>query len=371
MSLLTDAECMQQALALAVRVKHTIAPNPRVGCVIAADQRIIGCGFHCGPGADHAETVALRSAGEGARGATLYVNLEPCNHVGCTPPCTESIIRQGIRRVVAAMPDPDPRVDGAGFEALRQSGIEVDVGLLESVAQSINSGFSTWHRTGRPEVTLKAALSADGLLAARGGVSRWISNSESRSFAHRLRAEHDAILVGAGTVRADDPRLTARDVSGKHDPLPVILSSGLDISPAAKLFEGSRRPLVYGLQECSGEQVARLPRAEVVLLDPSSSDETRFDLDELLNDLGRRGVQRLLVEGGGQVSGAFVAARRVNRIVAFAAPMVVGAGGGVPWVDSPAVDAPENGLRVTRRYTMTLGDDLVLVGECTDAGQTR
>lgn len=371
MSLLTDAECMQQTLALAVRVKHSIAPNPRVGCIIVAEDRIVGSGFHRGPGLDHAETVALNRAGEQARGATLFVNLEPCNHLGCTPPCTESIIRHGIRRVVAAMHDPDPRVDGSGFETLRQAGIHVDVGLLESAAQRINSGFATLHRTGRPEVTLKAALSADGMLAVQSGVSRWISNAESRSFVHRLRVEHDAILVGAGTVRVDDPRLTARCGTEGHDPLPVIVTSGLDISPAAKLFEGSRKPLIYGLVGTGPEQIARLPRGEIVLLDRSSADEKRIDLDQLLKDLGRRGVQRLLVEGGGHVNGSFISERRVNRIVAFTAPTIVGAQGGVPWVDAPAVDAPENGLRVTRRYTMTLGDDLVLIGECKSAEQVR
>ncbi|MDH3628665.1 MAG: bifunctional diaminohydroxyphosphoribosylaminopyrimidine deaminase/5-amino-6-(5-phosphoribosylamino)uracil reductase RibD [Acidobacteriota bacterium] len=371
---MNDTAClsfMRQALALAIRVQRSTTPNPRVGCVVVAGEEVVGVGYHCGPGTDHAEAVALKAAGAAARGAALYVNLEPCHHTGKTPPCTESIIRHGVGRVVAAMQDPDPRVDGAGFSALREAGVQVDVGLLESDARWLNAGFVNWHETGRPWVTLKAAVSADGLLAAAGGDSHWISNPESRRFTHRQRAEHDAILVGAGTVRRDDPRLTVRLGARDASPLPVILSSRLELNRDARLFCEGRRPLVYTLESADQQKVEGLSSsADIVRLPSKTGNDEQVEIDALLDDLGRRGIQHLLVEGGAAVTGAFVTARRVDRVIAFMNPRFLGARGAVPWVDADAVASPAEGLAIRRTATMALGEDLVIMGDAisVDAG---
>ncbi|MFP4482031.1 MAG: bifunctional diaminohydroxyphosphoribosylaminopyrimidine deaminase/5-amino-6-(5-phosphoribosylamino)uracil reductase RibD, partial [Thermovirgaceae bacterium] len=237
-----DSYYMSLALDLALRGTGKTAPNPRVGCVIIRDGRIQGRGYHQACGLAHAEAAALEMAGEQARGATLYVNLEPCSHHGKTPPCTEAIIKTGVSRVVAAMQDPDPRVSGRGFARLRGAGVEVDTGICRAEAEEINKGFVTRVKKNRPWVTLKAAMTMDGRIAQEDGWSKWISNRWSRTRAHLLRASHDALLVGVGTVVADDPKLNIREVSG-HAPRVVVLDPSLRTPSDASLF-GFGSPLV-------------------------------------------------------------------------------------------------------------------------------
>jgi diaminohydroxyphosphoribosylaminopyrimidine deaminase/5-amino-6-(5-phosphoribosylamino)uracil reductase len=352
-----DQRFLEQALALAARAGRT-SPNPRVGCVVVRDGSVVGAGYHEAAGQDHAEMVAIGRAGSAARGATLYVNLEPCAHHGRTPPCVELLIRSGVRRVVAAMVDPDPRVDGRGFARLRENGIEVEVGCCGAGAAEINAPFLHWHRTGRPLVTLKAACSVDGMLSAAGGNSRWVTGEAARRFAHRLRAMHDAVLVGAGTVRRDDPRLTARLPGVAATPLRVVLSSTLRMDPTRRLFSDSADPvLVYGPRGNAGTSFG--DHVEQVGLEER---EGKLDLAQALDDLGGRGVQSVLVEGGGVTHAGFLAAGLASRAALFVAPSLLGARGGTPIVDGPAVPEPGHAWRLRRPRRIPLGEDLLLWG---------
>lgn len=290
-----DRECMTRAIAAASRVRCITSPNPWVGAVVRTDSGEIFDGATLEPGQDHAEIVALRTAGERARGATLYVTLEPCNHVGRTPPCTDAIIDAGIRRVVVGITDPDPRVAGTGIERLREAGIVVDVGVEEDKVNVQLAPYLKHRRTGRPWVVLKLAASLDGGTAAPNGTSQWITSPAARADGHRMRAESDAIMVGAGTIRRDDSSLTVRDyrppvlpASGSVDPLRIVLG----VPP-----EGAR---VHPCRQMSG------------------------DLGEILDELGGDGIVQLLVEGGAAVAGAFHRAGLVDRYIIYLAPALFG-----------------------------------------------
>jgi diaminohydroxyphosphoribosylaminopyrimidine deaminase/5-amino-6-(5-phosphoribosylamino)uracil reductase len=354
---------MAHALALAALAEGRTRPNPRVGCVLVRDGQVVGRGYHPSPGQPHAEAVAIDDAGPRAAGATLYVNLEPCDHHGRTPPCSDLLIRAGIRRVVASIQDPNPLVDGRGFSRLRAAGIEVDVGALAPEARAVNEPFLHWHRHGRPLVTLKAAVTLDGMLAARGGRSRWITGAESRRFAHRLRLRHDAVLVGAGTVRADDPRLSARLCGSERIGPRVVLSESGRLDPAAAVFRrdaGDPATRVYTAEGAGAAARERLgPGAEVIVV-PATPEG--LSLAHVLEDLGRAGIQSLLVEGGGRTLAAFLASGVADRAVVFSSATLLGARGGVPFVDADAETSPERGWRVVRERLVPLGDDLALLG---------
>jgi diaminohydroxyphosphoribosylaminopyrimidine deaminase/5-amino-6-(5-phosphoribosylamino)uracil reductase len=360
----SDAAWMAQALALAALGEGTTRPNPLVGCVVANAGAAVGRGFHRAAGEPHAEALALAEAGARARGATLYVNLEPCAHHGRTAPCVEAIARAGIARVVAAVVDPNPLVDGRGVAALRAAGIEVGVGLLESEARALNAPFFSTHQRKRPVVTLKAAESLDGRIAAAGGSSTWITGEASRRYAHRLRFRHDAVLVGAGTVRRDDPLLTVRLPGVSAVRLRVVLAPSLAIDPTARVFRqedpSAPRTRVYVANGCPEHDVAPFRGvAEVVRVAHSASG---LDLAEVLADLHDIGVQALLVEGGGKTSGAFLRQGLVDDVVLFVAGRLLGAGEATPLADFPAVAEPGEAWRVTRSAVIPLGQDLVIVG---------
>lgn len=358
-----DRACMRQALALAALPEGTTSPNPRVGCLLVRDGEVVGRGYHLAPGGPHAEVLAVREAGRRARGATLYVNLEPCAHLGRTPPCAELIVRSGVRRVVAALRDPNPIVDGRGIEILREAGIRVDLGLLAEEAERLNEPFLHWHRRFRPWVTLKAALSADGQLSAAGGVSRWITSEPARRFAHRLRLRADAVLVGAGTVRRDDPRLSVRLPGVRCAPRRVVLSAALDLDLSARLFEEAGAgppPLIYTSEEASPARVERLAeRADVVVAGRAGAG---LDLGGVLKDLAGRQVQSLLVEGGGTTFAAFMAAGLADAVALFHSPKLIGARDATPFLDGPAVAEPGRAPRFERRNVLSLGDDILVLG---------
>jgi diaminohydroxyphosphoribosylaminopyrimidine deaminase/5-amino-6-(5-phosphoribosylamino)uracil reductase len=353
---------MEQALALCALGEETTSPNPRVGCVVANGGVAVGRGYHRAPGLPHAEALALAEAGERARGATLYVNLEPCAHHGRTPPCTDGIVRSGIRRVVAAVADPNPLVDGRGFEALRRAGIDVEVGLLAQESEALNEPFLHLHRSGRPLVTLKAAVSLDGMLAAAGGRARWISGAPARRFAHRLRLRHDAVLVGAGTLRRDDPQLTVRlpGVTGA-DRLRAVLAPQLDVDPAAAVFRAAgRRPRLYASIAAPAERERRLAAvADVVRVAERAGG---LALDEVLADLGRCAVQSLLVEGGARTFASFLEAGLADRAALFIVTRLFGGRGGTPLVDRPVVADPALGFPFAAQHQLALGPDLLLLG---------
>ena len=318
---------MDRALELAEQARGQTSPNPMVGAVIVRDGRVVGEGYHHRAGQPHAEVNAIRSAGVQARGAILYVSLEPCCHTGRTPPCTQAIIEAGIRKVVCALEDPNPKVSGGGIRALREAGLEVEVGPGADKASQLNEAYLVYARTGRPFVTLKIAQTIDGRIAAADGRSRWISGEASRRLVHRLRAHSDAVLVGINTVISDDPRLTVRAVAGRN-PHRLILDASLRLPPEARLLEdrsGARTIIVTGERpKPSAAADLRARGAEMWSLPLSGPG--RIDLDALLDRAGQEGLTSILVEGGAAVFTSFLRARRVHKLHLFLAPKILGAG---------------------------------------------
>ncbi len=336
---------MGQALALAALGEGTTRPNPMVGAVVVGDGILLGKGFHLRAGSAHAEVTAIREAGDAARGSVLYVNLEPCSHHGRTPPCTDAILRAGISRVVLATLDPNPLVAGSGVQVLADSGVEVESGVRAPEAERLNQPYLTLRRTGRPIVTLKAAVSADGMIAARDGCSRWLTGETARRFAHRLRYTHDAVLVGAGTVRTDDPRLDVRlpirAEEGPLQPKTVVLSGEVPVDRAARLFRRKR----------SGE---------VLVL--SGREDGQDRLEQVLDELGREGIRSVLVEGGAQIFAAFLRAGLADRYAFFHAPVLLGAERGTPMVQAVSALSPDEGWKLIPEKVLPLGEDLVTLG---------
>jgi diaminohydroxyphosphoribosylaminopyrimidine deaminase/5-amino-6-(5-phosphoribosylamino)uracil reductase len=355
------ARYMREALALARRAMGKTQPNPMVGCVIVKRGRVIARGYHHRAGLAHAEVDALQKLAPGAaRGATVYVTLEPCNHEGRTGPCAEALIAAGVARVVVGMRDPNPHVRGGGAERLRRAGIAVEVGVLEAECRALNRAWSVWIASGRPFVTLKAAITLDGRIAARGGDSRWVSSEESRREAHRLRASHDAILVGAGTVAADDPQLTTRldDERQAKNPQRVILDGKLSIDPARRAVAGAWIVTTRAAVRGAPAEALQARGAELIALDGKG----RLPMGAVLDVLGARGIQSLLVEGGGEIHGQLLAEGLVDEVVLFVAPKLIGSGG-VPLLGSfagPTKMAEAIALDDVR--VERLGDDVCIRG---------
>lgn len=358
---------MAMALRLAARGRGRTSPNPMVGAVVVRDGEVVGRGYHRVLGGPHAEVEALREAGAGARGATVYVTLEPCCHHGRTPPCTEALLEAGVARVVAAMQDPNPLVAGQGFATLREAGVDVSVGESESAARHLNRGFVTLVTEQRPWVTLKLAASLDGRIAAAGGDARWISSPDSRQRVHRMRGEHDAVLVGAGTQRADDPALTARRADGtirRRQPRRVVFDGRLTTLPTAQILGAGGGPTTVVTVEGASEERARQLRdagAEILRVAATPDALERVDVLAALRGLGNRGIASVLVEGGAQLAAALLSAGLVDELVAFVAPKLIG-GDGVPMLGALGVtrvaEAPElDDVRVRRS-----GGDLVVTG---------
>lgn len=333
MNAAADLEHMRAALALARRGLGNAWPNPAVGCVIVQDGRVVGRGWTQPGGRPHAETEALRRAGEAARGATVYVTLEPCSHWGRTPPCCDALAAAGVARVVVAMRDPDPRVDGRGLVRLREAGIAVEEGLLEAEARAVNAGFTRRINQGLPVVTLKLATTLDGRIATATGESRWITGPEARREAHALRARHDAVLVGSGTVLADDPDLTCR-IPGmaKVAPLRVVADARLRTPPHARLVRDATagHAPTWIATRPGHPPAARAPFQEAgveLIAVPGAAGSGGLDLQALLGALAQRGVTRVLVEGGAAIAAGLLRDGLVDRIVWFHAPGVMGGDG--------------------------------------------
>jgi diaminohydroxyphosphoribosylaminopyrimidine deaminase/5-amino-6-(5-phosphoribosylamino)uracil reductase len=313
-----DHAHMARALQLAGRGLFTTSPNPRVGCVIVRDGTVAGEGWHERAGTPHAEVHALQQAGEAARGATVYVTLEPCSHHGRTPPCAEALVKAGVARVVAAMRDPNPLVAGGGIDMLTLAGIRADVGLMETEARALNPGFISRMTRNRPWVRLKTASTLDGKTALENGASQWITGAAARADVQRLRARACAILTGSGTVRADDPKMTVRDLDIGRQPLRVIVDSALATPPTAAILPAliachSADPARRAALEAAGAEVVALPDAR-----------GRVDLAGLLVLLAQRGVNELHVEAGAGLNGALLEAGLVDEWIAYVAPMAVG-----------------------------------------------
>ncbi len=306
---------MRQALALAARGMGQVWPNPAVGCVIVAGDRIVGRGVTQPGGRPHAETVALAQAGAAARGATAHVTLEPCAHHGRTPPCAEALAAAGVARVVVAAGDPDPRVAGRGLAILRAAGIAVTAGVLAPEARLLNAGFLLRVGAGRPFVTLKLALSLDGRIANGAGVSRWITGPAARRQVHALRARHDAVMVGIGTALADDPDLTVRDLGPVRQPVRVVLDSRLRLPAAARLARTAAEVPVWVLH-AAGAAAGPAP-AGLCRLPVAAGPDGRIDPAAALARLAAEGITRVLCEGGGQLAASLLTAGLVDEIVAF------------------------------------------------------
>jgi len=360
---LFDLRSMRAALALARRGLGTVWPNPAVGCVIVARGRVVGRGWTQPGGRPHGETEALGRAGEAARGATAYVSLEPCCHWGRTPPCTDALIAAGIRRVVVALEDPDPRVAGAGVRQLHAAGLEVDTGLCEAEAAEINAGFFCRLRNRRPLVTLKLATSLDGRIATGSGESQWITGPPARERAHALRAAHDAIMVGTGTVLADDPQLTCRLPGLAHrSPVRVVVDRHLRIPPTTRLISDARAVPVWVLTLPSADPERRQAflRAGATVIDIDPGPDGNGSLAAALAALGERGITRLLVEGGGHLAAAFARAGLIDRLVWVHAPMLIG-GDGIPAIAEVGLEVLSKAPSFTRLSTETVGDDVLTV----------
>ncbi len=351
-----DDRHMDEAFALAERGRGRTHPNPLVGAVLVKDGAVVGRGFHAGPGKPHAEVVALREAGAAASGATLYCTLEPCSHQGRTPPCADGVVGAGVARAVVALRDPNPLVDGAGFARLTAGGLEVDTGggRWETRARAQNAAFVKHVTTGLPLVTYKAAVSLDGKVAAAGGDARWISCLESRRSAHALRAAADAVMVGAGTVRCDDPQLTARLPEGR-DPMRVIVSSQGVLPPRCKVVTTARRTptLVMATRFAHGV------REELAALGVETLETGDGGLRAGLARLADRGLLDLLCEGGPGLAGALLGDGLVDRLVLFVAPLLIGRGA-PDLVDMRAVDAIPDARRLANVTWEAVGDDLLL-----------
>lgn len=319
-----DREYMARAILLAARGLHTTDPNPRVGCVLVREGRIVGEGWHERAGGPHAEAMALRAAGGEARGATAYVSLEPCRHQGRTPPCTQALIEAGVARVFAAMPDPDPRTAGGGLAALRAAGIETACGLLEREAATLNPGFIMRHRRGRPWVRCKLGITLDGRTATASGESQWITGTAARRDVHLLRARSSAIMTGIGTVLADDPALTVRldEALPGSQPLRVIVDSHLRLPATARVLDRAGEALVAGI--VTAPHRAELADRENVEVLRCGAE--RVDLAALLAHLAARNVNEVLLEAGPRLCGAMVEARLVDEFVFYVAPKLLGDG---------------------------------------------
>jgi diaminohydroxyphosphoribosylaminopyrimidine deaminase/5-amino-6-(5-phosphoribosylamino)uracil reductase len=354
-----DHKMMRRALALAARGLGRTSPNPVVGAVVS-DRRghVLATGWHRRAGTDHGEVAALRKLGFRAPGATLYVTLEPCNHHGRTPPCTEAILRAGVARIVVAMRDPHPLVDGRGLRRLRAAGVRVEVGLLADQARRLNAPFLTRLERGRPLVTLKLAETLDGRLATRTGDSRWVTGPAARALVHRLRDQHDAVLVGAGTVLADDPRLTARGRPGARDPLRVILDGKLRTPPRARCLPA----LILCAQGAQPTRAARLERAGATLLRLPGRDG-RISIPRALAALAAHGVQSLLCEGGGETGAALLEAGCVDRMVIFIAPKIIGGRDAVPAVGGRGVARLHDAITVEDARLQWVGQDAMICGD--------
>lgn len=354
----SDSTYMKRALALARKGIGRTSPNPVVGCVIVRDGAVIGEGWHRKAGSPHAEIHALKMAGDAARGADVYVTLEPCCHTGATPPCTDALIRSGVSRVIAGMRDPDPRVSGGGLAALKQAGIETVCGVLEKECRAVNLPFIKHITTGLPYVTYKCAMTLDGKIASITGESRWISGDESRKHVHRMRSHNDAVMVGVDTIIADNPLLTVRHVKGRN-PVRIIVDSRLRTPTTVDILSG---PLAHAtIIACTEDDPAVHRRylqtgVSVLVCDPR---EGRVDLRDLLEKLGRLGIQSILLEGGSRLAGDALTRGLIDECVFFYAPKVIGSDGFSPFAIT-GITEMSHAMAFTDLSVRRMGHDIVV-----------
>lgn len=358
-----DERYMWLALDLAAQGMGGTSPNPMVGAVLVKDGEIIGTGYHQKAGGPHAEVIALDAAGDKARGATLYVTLEPCSHTGKTPPCADRVIAAGIRKVVTAMQDPNPLVNGRGLVKLKEAGIKVKTGILEEKAARLNEAFVKYITEKRPFVTMKAAITLDGKIATRTKASRWISGERSREQGHRLRNQNDAIMVGIGTVLADNPSLTTRLPEGGRNPLRVVVDSSARMPLEARVVnENPEKTLIYATEDAPSERVAVLREKGVSVVQLPAAAGGRVPLDKAMDDLGQRQVISVLVEGGSALNYSLLEAGLVDKVYFFVAPVIFGGEQAPSPVGGKGVATVEEAWRIRDIEISRCDADLLVTG---------
>lgn len=359
---MSDKLFMQKALELAAKGKGKTSPNPMVGAIVVKGGRVIAEGYHKKAGTPHAEIIALKKAGAHAKGATLYVTLEPCCHTDKkTPPCTKSIIDYGIKKVVTAMKDPNPKVSGQGLKELRKAGMETEVGLMKSEAGRLNEAFTKYITKKEPFVILKIAQSLDGKIATAKGESKWITGEKARKCVHRLRNDIDAILVGISTVKKDDPSLDCR-IKGGVNPYRIIVDSSLKISPNSKIFKHSDgRTIIATTDKAVQNKINRLTRlgARVLII---KSRQGRVDLKKLMKELAKLNITGVMIEGGSSVSAAALSSGIVNKVMFFIAPKIIGGKDSFPSVGGTSPALLGNAFRIKNMQASVFGKDILLEG---------
>ena len=337
------------------------SPNPLVGAVIVKNGKVVGKGYHHQAGLPHAEINALRQAGGASKGGTLYVTLEPCDHFGRTPPCTDAIIRSGIRRVVIGMRDPNPINNGRGVRKLRRSGIRLEVGVLEKETQALNRPYIKFITEGMPYVTIKVAESLDGKIATRTGDSKWITSDDARSYVHRLRGIADAVMVGSNTIRRDNPLLTNR--IGKKQPVRVVVDSTLKVSPAAKIFSTAHiSPVIVATHKAPIAARRVLEKKGVEVLTVGSKDG-KTDLREVLKIFAQRGMTQILVEGGGELVASLVQDRLADRFLFFISPKIIGGRAAKTSVEGSGIDRIKDAMIIKNIKIKRFSNDILLEGD--------
>lgn len=355
---------MKRALELAARALGRTSPNPVVGAVIVKDGKVVGEGYHARAGTAHAEVVALQQAGEAARDGVMYVTLEPCNHKGKTPPCTEAVIGAGIRTVYAAILDPNPLVAGKGVKRLQDAGIEVHTGLLEQEAARLNEFFFKFITTGMPFVAVKTAMSLDGKIATRSGDSKWITGEPAREFVHRLRDQYDAILVGIGTVLADNPRLNTRLASKPgRDPVRLIVDGRLEVPLDSNVVQTARqqKTVIYCSMHADRTRIEALKALGVDVV-PTTENEEKIPLETILRDVAQRGLTSVLIEGGSRMNAYAFEHNLVDKVFWFIAPRIIGGAKAIPPVAGRGAETVAEALVLRNTELTTWGDDLLITG---------
>lgn len=356
-----DRTYMERALLLAEKARGKTSPNPMVGAVLVKGGRVVGEGYHRAAGRDHAEIVALKKAKTKCRGATLYVSLEPCCHTGATQPCVEAIIQAGVQKVIYAVKDPDPRVSGRGARALKKAGVEVVGGLLKKQARLLNEQFFGYHENGRPYVTLKYAQSLDGRIATASGDSQWITGPQARKFAHRLRADVDAVMVGAATVRKDDSALTVRHVRGGN-PYRVVVTSSLKLPRKCRLLSENEdgRTIIASSSTPGRRSILGGGDTNLIFWQVRPTRDGLLDVADLVHKADLFGLRSLLIEGGARLATSFLKAGLVDKFVIFTAPTVIGRG--VEAIGDLNIKRLSDAIDLENGHFTTLGRDSVFIG---------
>ncbi len=358
---MTDEKYMKLAIELAANTKGQTSPNPLVGAVVVKDNQIVGIGAHLKAGQAHAEVHAINMAGEKAKGATVYVTLEPCSHFGKTPPCADLLIKSGVKRVVIASTDPNPLVAGKGIAKLKEAGIDVEVGLLQKEADELNEVFFHYMSTGLPYVTIKTATSLDGKIATATLESKWITSQEARLDAHTYRHQHDAILVGVNTILKDDPALTTRLPQGGKNPIRIILDTSLRTPLSANVVNDKAAPtwIVVGCN-AEREKVAAMEEKQVEIIQMPTE---KIDIPTLLKILAEKGITSLFVEGGAQVNGSFIKAKAVQQVITYIAPKIIGGESAPTSFGGEGIEKLSEALELEIKSVEKIGPDLKIVAK--------